>query len=127
MRIIMQKRIIYAVILPLFFTLLALPMAAHSASIKERMKARIPTIVALKNKGVIGENAQGFLEFRGKAHPQEEVIVAENADRKKVYVLIAKKQNVSPELVGQRRAQQIMEKGKKGHWFQGENGQWLKK
>ncbi len=123
----MKKRIIYTFILPLFFTLVALPLTAHSASIKDRMKARIPAIIVLKDQGVIGENSKGFLEFRGTAHPQEELIVAENTDRKKVYMLIAKKQNVSPELVGQRRAQQIMAKGKKGHWFQSKNGTWLKK
>ncbi len=123
----MKKRIIYTFLLPLFFTLIALPVIAHSASIKDRMKARIPAIIALKNQGVIGENSKGFLEFRGAAHPQEKLIVAENADRKKVYLLIAKKQNVSPNLVGQRRAQQIMAKGKKGHWFQSKDGNWLKK
>ena len=34
---------------------------AHSASIKERMAARIPAINALKAQGVIGENNKGFL------------------------------------------------------------------
>ena len=33
-------------------------------SIKDRMVARLPAINTLKDKGLIGENKDGFLEFR---------------------------------------------------------------
>jgi uncharacterized protein YdbL (DUF1318 family) len=99
----------------------------QSASIKEQMAARIPAINALKNKGVIGENSRGFLEFRGKKQPQKDLVNAENRDRKKVYQAIGKKQGASATLVGQRRAKTIAAKSKAGHWLQRPDGGWYKK
>ncbi len=99
----------------------------QSASIKDRMAARIPTINALKNKGAIGENNKGFLEFRGGGKPQKDTVNAENKDRGKVYQAIGKKQGASATLVGQRRAKTIAAKSKSGHWLQKSNGSWYKK
>lgn len=100
---------------------------AQSASIKERMAARIPAISDLKAKGIVGENNKGFLEFRGKNQPQKNVINAENKDRLKVYQAIGKKQGASPTLVGQRRAKAIAQKTKTGQWYQKADGKWAKK
>jgi len=100
---------------------------AHSASIKSRMAARIPAINSLKTQGVIGENSVGLLEYRSANKPQQDLIVAENKDRKLVYKAIGKQQGVSTELVGQRRAKQIVAAGKAGQWFQRANGSWYKK
>lgn len=99
----------------------------QSASIKENMAARIPAINALKNKGAIGENNKGFLEFRGGKQPQKDMINAENGDRKKVYQAIGKKQGASATLVGQRRAKAIASKSKPGHWLQKQDDSWYKK
>jgi len=100
---------------------------AQSASIKERMAARIPAISDLKAKGSVGENNKGFLEFRGKNQPQKDVINAENKDRLQVYKAIGKKQGASPTLVGQRRAKAIAQKTKPGQWYQKADGKWAKK
>lgn len=98
-----------------------------AASIKDRMVARIPQINDLKNKGLVGENNKGLLEFRTNQKPQQDMVIAENKDRKAVYGAIAKKQGVKPDLVGQRRAQQIAKIGSPGHWFQKPDGTWYKK
>ena len=100
---------------------------SHGASIKDRMVARIPSINTLKDKGIIGENNQGFLEFRSKDQSQKQMVQDENKDRGAVYGAIAQKQGVSAELVGQRRAKQIAEKGSPGHWYQDSKGKWYKK
>ncbi len=100
--------------------------SSFSASIKERMAARIPVINQLKNQGIVGENNKGFLEFRG-AQQQTQTINSENKDRATVYQAIAGKQGVSPVLVGQRRAKMIASKGKKGQLFQRPDGSWYKK
>ncbi len=117
-----------------FFLLLApfflAPSPADATSVKEvkaRMIARIPAINGLKNKGIIGENNQGFLEYRSGSKVQKELIDAENADRALVYRIIGKKQGAPPALVGQRRARQIALKGKAGQWFQKPDGSWYKK
>ena len=96
-------------------------------SIKDRMVARLPQINELKSKGLIGENNQGLLEFRTNKKPQQNLVVAENKDRKAVYNAIAKKQGVKPNLVGQRRAKQIADRGTPGQWFQKPDGKWYKK
>lgn len=98
-----------------------------AASIKDRMVARLPTINALKDQGILGENNGGYLEYRTAKQPEKEVIDAENTDRRAVYQAIAKKQGVSPALVGKRRALQLAEKGAAGHWYQKPDGSWYKK
>ena len=102
-------------------------LTASGAGIKERMKERLPVIVALKSQGVVGENNKGFLEYRVGNRPQQAVVDAENTDRGLVYAAIAKKQNVSPAVVGQRRALQIAQKAAPGEWLQNPNGQWYRK
>ncbi len=108
------------------FLISSVSFAASAKEIQQRMKSRYPAITKLKDGGNIGENNKGFLEFRGaKKHP--DVVSAENDDRRIVYTAIAKKQKVAPELVGQRRALAIAEKGKAGHLFQRADGTWYTK
>ena len=95
--------------------------------IKERMKERLPAIVELKNKGVIGENNAGLLQFIGNKQEGAEIVTAENADRMKVYEAIAKQQSATVEIVASRRAQQIAEKADAGEWLQDESGKWYQK
>ncbi len=98
-----------------------------AGGIKDRMKARLPVINELKSQGLIGENNKGFLEFRSGKKPQADVIKAENQDRREVYKAIAKRQNTSPEFVGQARAAQIADKEPSGFWVQDPGGAWKKK
>lgn len=121
----MKKSKISILLTLIFCFLFVIP--AHSASIKDRMASRMPVINELKNKGIIGENNKGFLEYRTPDHPKQKIIDAENKDRNTVYMGIAKKQKAPAELVGKRRARMIAGKGKKGHWFQDPKGVWYKK
>jgi uncharacterized protein YdbL (DUF1318 family) len=101
---------------------------AGADDIKARMQERLPTIVQMKSDGLIGEDNKGYLEFvPGAAKKNETVIAAENNDRKSVYSAIAQQQKTTPELVGERRAIQIAEKGSPGEWFQDASGKWYKK
>ncbi len=69
--------------------------AAFADSIKERMKQRLPQIVDLKNKGLVGETNTGYLGFVTAKKEKQNVVAAENKDRKAIYTQIAKQQNVS--------------------------------
>ncbi len=121
----MHSRKVFVSLLILFFSLFALTTTqAVGASVKDRMKARIPAINKLKDGGAIGENNQGFLQYRGKQQPEKRTVDAENGDRKKVYSAIAKKQGVKVKLVGQRRAKQIAKITKPGHSYQTSDGKW---
>lgn len=123
----MRCRHCTAIVFTFLVTLLWCAAPATSASIKDRMTARLPTIIALKDQGVIGENAQGYLEYRTGNKPEQQVVEAENKDRRLVYAQIAKNQGVDITLVGQRRAKQIAEKGSPGHWFRAADGTWYRK
>lgn len=123
----MQKRFVIFPLLMLICLLFTVPAATNAASIKERMASRIPVINSLKDAGVVGENSKGLLEFRSGDKSKQDVVTAENNDRKKVYNAIAKKEGVDSSLVGQRRAKMIASKGKKGHWFQKADGKWYRK
>ena len=103
----------------------AVPTLAED--IKAQMKARLPIILELKAKGIIGENSAGYLEFVGTTREKEDVVAAENSDRRQVYEAIAKQQGTTAELVGQRRALQIAQKANPGEWLQDADGKWYQK
>ena len=111
--------------LALIVCLMSLDVSAKS--IKAGMKARLPEIIALKEKGIIGENGKGFLQYAGDVKEKESVVNAENADRENIYKAIAKKQKTTASLVGERRAKQIAAKTKAGYWLQKPDGKWYKK
>ena len=124
----MHKKTAVVSFLLLVFSLLTIQAwAAGADDIKERMRQRLPAINALKDQGVIGEDSQGYLQFRGSDQSQKDLLAAENQDRRAVYQAIANKEGAQPGLVGQRRAQQIEEIGKAGHWFQKPDGTWHQK
>lgn len=100
---------------------------AWGQDIKTRMHDRLPTILSLKNAGVIGENNQGYLSILKPPIDQESVVAEENNDRRIIYEAIARKQGTTSELVGRRRALQIAEKADPGIWLQDDNGNWQQK
>nr|WP_319393405.1 YdbL family protein [uncultured Desulfobacter sp.] len=100
---------------------------AFADSIKSRMKQRLPQIVDLKNRGIVGETNTGYLGFVTAKRAKQDVVAAENEDRKAIYNQIATQQNVSVKLVQKRRAESLFSNGTKGHYYQNEAGEWIKK
>jgi hypothetical protein len=124
----MQGQRVFSLLSALIFVLFfASATGAAADSLKARMADRLPEIMTLKDKGVIGEDKQGYLQFVGATREKAELVQAENDDRKQVYQAIAKQQGTTVELVGLRRAQQIVEIARPGHWLQDANGNWYKK
>ena len=109
------------------FVLLGSVALADGNSIKERMRKRLPVLMGMKNQSLIGENNRGFLEYRSSNRPNQQVVNAENADRRQVYQMIAKKTGSTPEVVGKQRAAQIADRAPKGHWLQAPDGKWYRK
>jgi len=100
---------------------------ALAQGIKERMKLRLPAIAALKTQGIIGENNQGYLGFVTEARAQEDVVTAENKDRKMVYTYFAKQQKTTLDVVEEIQAQRKAEKTDPGEFYQKLDGVWVKK
>jgi uncharacterized protein YdbL (DUF1318 family) len=105
--------------------LISAPVSA--GPLQDRMKARLPEIVALKTKGVIGENYQGYLEFVGQSREGANIVAAENEDRKMLYQAIAKKTGATADQVGRRAALKWKANLGPGEYFKNEDGTWIKK
>jgi len=117
-------KLVIVITLALSFALCA---TAFADGIKSRMKQRLPQIVDLKNRGIVGETNTGYLGFVTANREKQDVVAAENADRKAIYTQIAKQQNVSVELVQKRRAEALFSSGTNGHYYQNPAGEWVRK
>ena len=123
----MKKKLYFAVFAIFLLIVFAAGAFPSAKEIQARMLARLPEIKALKDKGLVGENNQGLLEFVGQQKEKQDVVAAENQDREMVYEAIAKQQGITVELVGKHRAIQIADKARTGEWLQDANGKWYKK
>jgi len=97
------------------------------AGIKDRMKQRLPVIIDMKAKGIVGENGLGYLEFVSGQRANKAIVDQENKDRRTIYSHIAKQEGVSVDIVGKRRALQNMNRAKKGEFVKKEKGAWIRK
>jgi uncharacterized protein YdbL (DUF1318 family) len=107
--------------------LMAMAGTGWTEDVKARMRERLPVVVDLKARGVVGENNQGFLEMLKGQTEKQNVVSAENQDRKSIYEQIAQKTGTDIKVVGQRRAIQIAEKAAPGEWLQDGSGKWYQK
>jgi uncharacterized protein YdbL (DUF1318 family) len=123
----MKQRTITKISIFLLTGFFVLGVSAFANDIKARMKNRLPVIKELKAQGIVGEDNKGYLMFVGQKKAKEDVVAAENKDRKTVYTAIAKKQGTTAELVGKRRALQIAKKASPGEWLQDASGKWYQK
>ena len=114
----------------MIFAISACTIAANNGfadSTREQMIKRRPAIMALLAEGVVGEANNGYLAFVGTSREGANLVHAENADRKKVYIQIATDTKTSADAVGKRRAKQIASKAKPGTYIQNSDGTWEKK
>jgi len=123
----MKKQKLYKVFTCLLVGFFVAGPSAFADDIKARMKKRLPIIVELKAKGIVGENNNGYLEFIGEKREHADVVAAENRDRKAVYKAIAKQQGTTVDVVEKHRARQIALKADPGEWLQDANGKWYQK
>lgn len=101
---------------------------AQAQDAADRIKARLPQVDALKQGGQVGEGNTGFLVVRGSLSPdQSKLVEAENADRKELYALVARRAGYDVAEVGRQRAAQIAKNAVKGVWLQDANGKWYQK
>ncbi|MFL3657883.1 MAG: DUF1318 domain-containing protein [Opitutales bacterium] len=121
--------------LSLILTLAALALLPQSANaqaeengIKQRILQRVGAVDELKIKALVGENNKGLLEQRAMLAPaQTKVMNKENADRKALYAILAKRLGLSVTVVGQGRAESIRKKSALRLWIQEPSGKWLQK
>jgi uncharacterized protein len=123
----MKNRIFVVSTLMLTAFLFIMSSVSFAQDIKARFKDRLPQIIELKSRGIIGETNQGYLDYVGGSREMQNVVEAENRDRRIVYEEIAKQQGVSVQVVGQRRALQLRDLANPGDWVQNHAGAWYRK
>jgi uncharacterized protein len=123
----MKNRIFGAFILIFTAMLLVMPSVSSAQDIKARFKDRLPQIIELKSRGIIGETNHGYLDYVGSVREMQDVVDAENRDRRIVYEEIARQQGTTVQTVGQRRALQLRDLANPGDWVQDDAGRWYRK
>jgi hypothetical protein len=119
------------VLLVASIALSALPAAAgpSEAELKKKFEARYPEIRQLKQKGIVGETSDGYLDFVSDGKKDDkaaDLVSEENDDRKALYALIAEKEKTEPRLVAERNAKRNFERAREGEYLR-EDGKWRKK
>lgn len=102
--------------------------APTEAELKERFAERLDELQSLKDAGKVGETARGLVAVReSKDAAVEELVGEENADRRRLYVLIGKRTDESPDAVARQAAIRNFRRAKPSHWLELRNGQWVRK
>lgn len=104
-------------------------LAYADSNLTNRMKARLPDVIAAKNAGTIGESLEGKLLIRTKnaTSELENLVKLENKDRSELFKLLAEKTGGDADDVAKKFAKGIASKAKPGHWFKNSSGNWVSK
>ncbi len=95
----------------------------------ENRRDRFDKLKELKASGAIGENNQGYVQVLAKGEGADEIVSAENADRKLIYEAIAKQNELQGALdtIEKVFAQVQRDKATAGDKIQTEAGDWITK
>ena len=116
-----------------FIAMLLIPASTLLAAdatkdeLKKRFQERFPAIRELKEKCVVGETDEGYLDWVAKKDSKSaELVDSENSDRKELYQLLAKETKETSEVVAKHASQRNFEKAKVGEYLK-VGGKWHKK
>ena len=95
---------------------------------RKRFAERRAALNSALKAQLIGENNRGFLELRADdakvSAELKKLVEAENADRTTIFTNIARRQNSTPEFVGERFAARMAERAPSGIPIQNVQGEW---
>ena len=103
--------------------------AVVKAELKSSFDSRTAQLSAAKASGSIGECTDGTLALVGELVDTNlsTLIEAENADRKKLYHVLASENNATATQIGERNAMRNYQNAKIGEWLRTRDGVWKKK
>jgi len=86
------------------------------------------TLDEAQNKGLLGENASGYLEMTPRGNAEAKTLMTDiNAQRKTKYQSIADKQKTELKSIEKIAGEKIINKLNTGEFFKDSDGQWHKK
>jgi uncharacterized protein len=101
--------------------------AGELDEVKQRMRARVPAVDALKTSGAVGEASTGLLAVRIDGGDAAAIVSAENADRTLIFAETARRTGATAEAVAAAFARQMAASSKAGVWLQRADGEWYQK
>lgn len=123
----MKMRVAVWSFLGVFALLLGTAQAASLEDLQKRFAERLPKLAKSKAEGKIGEVFNGYVEaVKGDAGVSG-LLDDENADRRALYEIVAKKQNISLAKVAELNGARNFRNAKPGEWLKGEDGKWTQK
>jgi len=100
---------------------------AQEEALLDSIGERLPTLIELKLKGLVGETNMGLVEARGNLErAQRSLLADENRDRLAYYKLISERLGVSVATVQRKRAEQIRKNSPRGVWVESKSGDWYR-
>ncbi|MGH7178728.1 MAG: YdbL family protein [Tepidisphaeraceae bacterium] len=98
------------------------------SALKKQFEQRFPELARLKSDGVVGESADGFVEFvKDPDSSAAKLVEQENSDRRELYRLIAEKEQTTSQLVAQRNGARNFQRARPGEFLKGKDGEWFQK
>jgi len=123
----LKSTLFVAIMALLLMPFVAMAQDSSKEELQKRFKERYPKIAELKKDGVVGETSDGYVDFVEKKDAKAaDLVEQENADRKQLYALIAKKEGVKPATVAERNAKRNFDRAQSGEFLK-EDGKWHKK
>lgn len=114
--------------------LAALPAAGRADradDLQARFRERFAAVRQHKDAGRIGETSTGLLDaVRSESLDDaalRKLVDSENADRRELYELIAKKESTTADVVARTNAARNFKRAKAGDYLKGDDGQWRQK
>ena len=123
----MRMRVAAWSCLGIFALLQGAAQAAGLEDLQKRFAERLPKLAKAKADGKIGEVFNGYVEAVKDDASVQSLLGDENADRKALYEIIAKKQNISPAKVAELNGARNFQNAKPGEWLKGKDGKWEQK
>jgi len=109
-------------------TIAPVSRADEMDDLKASFKARLSKLKALQDSGVVGETFDGWVALvKGDSDGAGAIVSAENADRTKLYDLIAKKQQVGASVVAERNGVRNFGNAAASHYLKTKDGTWVQK
>lgn len=105
-------------------------MTPEASEILFRQKSREEVLGQFKASGLAGESADGYLVARGEPKSTRKMVEEENADRRKLYGVIAQQNRLGASGIGaveSAAAAKNRDRAQKGTYVQLATGRWVQK
>ncbi|RQD67523.1 MAG: DUF1318 domain-containing protein [Desulfonatronovibrio sp. MSAO_Bac4] len=124
-----RKLILICIVLAMFVAAGVNAFAQSKEEITSSMRDRYPALLDAKNKGLVGESWTGLVALVDSNAPAavQNLVNAENNDRRALFQAIAQETGTSVEEVARQNRIRMYRLAEDNHFLQDQSRQWVKK